>query len=149
MRELSWNHQSSGVDPGGATRSGPRKHKLDRTHRIVAAILWCTIVVLLAIALPMTKKPIECTFVKIGSTVMLDPILEEEKALDARITFATTEKDELCAAQKGGIGSFTEDEVFTAFDTAMAKGKEIETHALSPFGNISVARNPAATSWIA
>lgn len=58
MRELSWNHQSSGVDPGSATRSGPKKRQLNRTHRTVAAILWCTIVVLLAIALPITNKPL-------------------------------------------------------------------------------------------
>jgi len=31
---------------------------LDRTHRIVAVILWCTIVVLLAIALLITNKPL-------------------------------------------------------------------------------------------
>jgi exosome complex component RRP42 len=75
--------------------------------------------------LPMTKKPVECTFVKIGKMLMLDPILEEEKAMDARITFATTEKDELCAVQKGGNGAFNEDEVLTAFDKAMEKGKEL------------------------
>jgi len=31
---------------------------LGRTHRIAAVILWCTIVVLLAIALPISKKPL-------------------------------------------------------------------------------------------
>lgn len=75
--------------------------------------------------LPVDKKPIECTFAKIGKMVMLDPMLEEEKSMDARLTFATTEKEELCAVQKGGNGSFTEEEVMSAFDVAMAKGKEI------------------------
>ena len=40
--------------------------------------------------LPVKKKPIECTFVKIGKAIMLDPILEEEKSMDARLTLATT-----------------------------------------------------------
>jgi exosome complex component RRP42 len=75
--------------------------------------------------LPVNKKPIECTFVKIGDTIMLDPSLEEEKSMDARLTFATTEKDELCAIQKGGAGSFTEEEVFKCFETAFEKSKEL------------------------
>lgn len=75
--------------------------------------------------LPMTKKPVECTFVKIGKQIMLDPMLEEEKSMDARLTFATTDKGDLCAVQKGGCGSLTEEEIMSAFDIAVDKGKEL------------------------
>ncbi|MCD4739873.1 exosome complex protein Rrp42 [archaeon] len=75
--------------------------------------------------LPLLKKPIECTFVKIGNMIMLDPMLEEEKSLDARITLATTEDSSLCAAQKGGNGSFTEKEIMDTFDIAVEKGKDL------------------------
>lgn len=74
--------------------------------------------------LPVAKKPIECTFVKIGNVIMLDPILEEEQALDARLTVATTEKN-LCAMQKGGPGSFTLKEVEGIIDLSFEKGKEL------------------------
>jgi exosome complex component RRP42 len=74
--------------------------------------------------LPITKKPVECTFAKIGNTVMLDPCLEEEKSLDARITFATVE-DGLCAIQKGGNGPFTEKEISEAMDLAFKRGKDL------------------------
>ncbi|MCD6414395.1 MAG: exosome complex protein Rrp42 [Candidatus Diapherotrites archaeon] len=78
--------------------------------------------------LPVNKKPVECTFAKIGDTIMLDPILEEEKTMDARITFATLEKNTLCAAQKGGFGSFKEKEVMDALDIAFKKGKELRKY---------------------
>lgn len=78
--------------------------------------------------LPVKKKPVECTFAKIGSTIMLDPILEEEKTMDARITFATTEKDELCAVQKGGTGSFKDKEIMDALDLAFKKSKELRKY---------------------
>ena len=75
--------------------------------------------------LPVSKKPIECTFVKIGDTIMLDPSLAEQKAMDARLTYATIEKDILCAAQKGGIGAFKQEELESMLDIAFREGKRI------------------------
>jgi pimeloyl-ACP methyl ester carboxylesterase len=98
MRELSWNHQSGGVDPGGATRSGPKKRKLDRTHRTVAAILWCTIVVLLAIALPITNKPLAA-----GSPQML----AGDSFLAARSAPGGTIYVDGCAPGPGEYGTLT------------------------------------------
>ncbi len=77
--------------------------------------------------LPVKKKPVECTFVKVGDAVMLDPSLDEEHALDARITFGMVEKG-LCAAQKGGKGSFTQPEIDSAFELAMKKAGELRKH---------------------
>jgi len=75
--------------------------------------------------LPVLKKPVECTFVKIGDTIMLDPNLGEEKAMDARMTLATTEDDVMCAAQKGGSGSFTQKQIENMLDIAFKQGKTL------------------------
>jgi hypothetical protein len=98
MRELSWNHQASGVDPESATRFGARKHKLDRTHRIVAIILWCTIVILLVIALPITNKPLAA-----GSL----QTLAGDSFLAAQIAPAGTIYVDGCAPDPGEYGTLT------------------------------------------
>ena len=74
--------------------------------------------------LPVSKKPVECTHIKVGDTIMLDPTLVEEQGMDARLTVATTEKS-ICAMQKGGNGSFTIKEVEDIIDQSFKKGKEL------------------------
>jgi exosome complex component RRP42 len=74
--------------------------------------------------LPISKKPVSCTFAKIADQLMLDPILDEEKSADARLTLATFE-DGFCAAQKGGTGSFTQEELDAMLDLALSKGKDL------------------------
>lgn len=74
--------------------------------------------------LPMTKKPIETTFVKIGDMIAVDPSLDEDMSLDARLTIATVE-DGFCAAQKGGTGSFTRKELDELINLSIKKGKEL------------------------
>jgi exosome complex component RRP42 len=59
--------------------------------------------------LPITCTPIPFTYHKIGSAIVMDPTADEEYAVDARLTVTTT--DTINAMQKGGIGSFTADEV--------------------------------------
>ncbi len=75
--------------------------------------------------LPVRDIPIAITTVKISDKLLNDPNIEEENALDARITLATNEKGELCAAQKGGEGYFTTEEIEKAVDLSILKGKEI------------------------
>lgn len=76
-------------------------------------------------AMPLTEKPVEVTVFKIGSKLFVDATLEEEKAIDARLTIATMENENLCAMQKGGIGFFTTPEIEKAVDIAIDKGKEL------------------------
>jgi exosome complex component RRP42 len=75
--------------------------------------------------LPVRDFPIAITSVKIGDRLLIDTTVEEENALDARITITTNEKGELCAAQKGGNGYFTTEELEKAVDLSISKGKEI------------------------
>jgi exosome complex component RRP42 len=74
---------------------------------------------------PIKDIPIAVTVSKISNKLLIDTNLEEENALDARITIATNEKGDLCAIQKGGIGFFTTEELKKAADLSIEKGKEL------------------------
>ena len=65
------------------------------------------------------------TIFKIGSKLFVDPTVEENESIEARVTMATNEKGNLCAMQKGGNGFFTRDELLQAADIAVEKGKEL------------------------
>jgi len=75
--------------------------------------------------LPIKKHPITVTLAKIGEKLVVDPVLEEEQVMDARISFATDEDDNICAIQKGGSGYFEPKEVFEAAKIAKQKANEI------------------------
>jgi exosome complex component RRP42 len=75
--------------------------------------------------IPVKDTPIAITVAKISTKLLIDPDLEEENALDARITISTNEKGEICAIQKGGIGFFTTDEIKEATNLSIVKGKEL------------------------
>ncbi len=60
--------------------------------------------------MPLTKLPISFTYAKIGKGIVLDPILDEEFAMDSRLTVTTTDKG-IHSMQKGGNGMFKPDEI--------------------------------------
>ena len=68
---------------------------------------------------------IEVTTVKIGDKLLLDTTVEEESALDARLTLAINQNNDICAAQKGGNGYFTKAEIEKAIDLSILKSNEI------------------------
>jgi len=74
--------------------------------------------------LPVVKLPISCTFAKINKGIMIDPILDEEFAMDARLTVTTSGK-EIHAMQKGETGAFTPAEVSELVSKAFGKHKEL------------------------
>jgi exosome complex component RRP42 len=74
---------------------------------------------------PIVDSPIAVTITKISNKLLLDPNLEEENALDARITITTNENEEICSIQKGGVGFFTTEEIKKATDLSIEKGKEL------------------------
>ena len=73
--------------------------------------------------LPISCVPVPCTSVKIGDSILIDPGLDEEYAMDARLTVATT--DTINAMQKGGQGTLKEDEILSTIDLSFEKGNEI------------------------
>ncbi len=75
--------------------------------------------------LPVKFKPIMITIARLGEFMILDPGLEEEKSKNMRLSISVKDDDNICAIQKGDIGSLTLDEVHTAIDLAIKKSKEI------------------------
>ncbi|NOZ77292.1 MAG: exosome complex protein Rrp42 [Euryarchaeota archaeon] len=75
--------------------------------------------------LPVRDKPMETTFVKIGKGIVLDPNLNEEQVLDARLTIGTNQDGDICAMQKGGPGTFTQEEILELVNKSKEKAKEL------------------------
>lgn len=73
--------------------------------------------------LPISCIPIPCTVAKIADKILIDPNIDEEYAMDTRLTIATT--DTINAMQKGGKGTLTEKEIFDAVDLSFGKGNDI------------------------
>jgi len=78
--------------------------------------------------LPIKKHPIEITLAKIGNKLIVDPWLDEEQVMDARITLSIDDDGNICAIQKGGSGSFTLEQILEAAKIAKDKAKEIRKH---------------------
>jgi exosome complex component RRP42 len=75
--------------------------------------------------LSMQNHPIAVTFAKINGKLIVDPWLEEEQVMDARLTI-TIEKDEkICAIQKGGTGYFTKEQILEIAKIAKEKASEL------------------------
>ena len=75
--------------------------------------------------LELEKEPIAVTVIKIGNKFIVDPDIEEEKVVDARLTVASLEDGTLCALQKGGDFPLTTDEISEMLDIGMEKAKEL------------------------
>lgn len=75
--------------------------------------------------LPMKKHPITVTCAKIGDKLIVDPSLEEEQVMDARISIAFDDEDNICAVQKGGAGYFEPKELVEAARIAKEKATEM------------------------
>lgn len=76
-------------------------------------------------ALPLQNYPIAVTMAKIDGKFIVDPSLEEEKLIDARLTIALDQDGNICAMQKGGIGTFSTADVLEATKIAREKSGEL------------------------
>jgi len=77
------------------------------------------------VPLPVQNEPVAVTTAKIDGQMILDPCLAEELVMNSRLTITTGRDGTICAMQKGGLGTFTEQEIRRAVNTAIGKGKEI------------------------
>ena len=75
--------------------------------------------------LVLNELPIPVTVIKIKDKFLVDPSIEEEKVMDARLTVTTTENGKLCALQKGGDGVLSQKDIETMVDISVKKGKEL------------------------
>lgn len=75
--------------------------------------------------LPLSREPLPVTVIKIGDSFIVDPLIDEEKVIEARLTVASTEEGTLCAMQKGGETPLTTDDISKMVDIALDKAKEL------------------------
>lgn len=75
--------------------------------------------------LDLKDLPITVTVVKIGDRLIVDPDLDEEKVIDARLTVASLSDGTLCALQKGGDYPLTAEDIDRMTDIALQKAKEL------------------------
>ncbi len=75
--------------------------------------------------LPVHHVPIECTFVRLGDTIVVDPTFDEEHAAQGRLTVATDEAGRVVAMQKGLIGAFSPDDVRALVRRAFVHGERL------------------------
>ena len=76
---------------------------------------------------PIQKRPVMVTVAKINNKLMVDPCLDEEGVMEARISIATVEDGSICAMQKGGIGWFSREELEQAYKLVQAEGVELRS----------------------
>ena len=75
--------------------------------------------------LPVRNYPIAVTFAKINDKLVVDPSLEEEQIMDARLTITTGKDGKICSVQKGGYGYFTKEQILEAAKMAKEKAEEL------------------------
>lgn len=75
--------------------------------------------------LPIARFPVSVTVTKIGDFLLVDPTVEEEKAVDSRLTVAITDGGKICAMQKGGNSPLSIDEIGRMIDIAVSKAAEL------------------------
>ncbi len=73
--------------------------------------------------------PIECTFVRLGDTIVVDPSFDEEQAAQGRLTVATDELGRIVAMQKGLVGAFSPDDVKEVVRRALRHGERLRALA--------------------
>jgi exosome complex component RRP42 len=74
------------------------------------------------------KAPIGVTVYKIGHTFIVDPDIEEERVIDARLTVSSMENGELCALQKGGNSPLSMEDIDQMLDIGIEKAKELREY---------------------
>ena len=75
--------------------------------------------------LPMKSHPVTVTLGKINGKLIVDPWLEEEQAIDSRLTMAFNDEGNICAIQKGGAGYFTPQQILEGEKIAQKKAVEL------------------------
>jgi exosome complex component RRP42 len=75
--------------------------------------------------LPIKSRPITVTIGKINNKLIVDPWLEEEQVMDARLSMAFNDEGNICATQKGGSGYFTPQQILEGIKLIQKKAAEL------------------------
>jgi exosome complex component RRP42 len=80
--------------------------------------------------LPLKNYPVSITSAKVNGAIVLDPCLEEEQVTSCRLTVTTDKDDNICAMQKGGLGSLTADEIRKVVSASINKARDLRAKIL-------------------
>lgn len=80
-------------------------------------------------ALEIEHQPVECTFVRLGEAIAVDPTFDEERACQGRLTVATDEAGHVVAMQKGLVGAFSPEDVKSVVERAFRHGDRLRAAA--------------------
>jgi exosome complex component RRP42 len=83
------------------------------------------------VEVPIRNYPVPITWVKIGNSIVVDPCLEEEQVMSCRLTVTTDKNDNVCAMQKGGLGTFTPEEIKQIVSSSIQKSRELRDKIVS------------------
>jgi exosome complex component RRP42 len=110
-------------------------HVLDHGGNLVDAAMLASVAALLDMKGPedpawkkdfsLKYKPVSVTIAKLGNCLLADPSLEEEEAMDGRITFCVREDGVISAVQKGGSGYFESEEILRAEEMAFTCAEKL------------------------
>ena len=75
--------------------------------------------------LPLKDHPITVTVAKINDKLIVDPWIEEEQVMEARMSMAVNDDGNICAIQKGCPGFFTPEQILEAAKVAQEKAAEL------------------------
>jgi exosome complex component RRP42 len=75
--------------------------------------------------LPLKDHPITVTIAKINDKLVVDPWIEEEQVMEARMSMAINDDGNICAIQKGCAGFFTPQQILEAAKIAQEKAAEL------------------------
>ncbi len=78
--------------------------------------------------LPILTEPVSITVHKLGGHYLVDPTVDEEELMDARLTVAFTAEGNICALQKGGNEPLSKVEIESMIELAGKKAKEIRKY---------------------
>lgn len=78
-------------------------------------------------SLPLGKEPVAVTVFKIGDHLLVDPIPEEEKNADARLTVTILKGGTICSMQKGGDSPLGVEDIDNMVALAQKKAEELRS----------------------
>ena len=75
--------------------------------------------------LPLANYPVAITVANISGRLVVDPWLDEEEVMDARLTMSFGKDGKICAIQKGGTGTLSPQQIVEAANMARDKAEEL------------------------
>ncbi len=119
-------------------------HVLDHAGNLIDASLLASVAALSGATVPAKRfeiaeadyplavdhLPVECTFVRLGDAIVVDPTFDEEAAAQGRLTVATDETGRVVAMQKGLVGAFSPDDVKATVRRAFQHGDRMREQIL-------------------